>query len=267
MEKTTTLFRFQTQRGIDIGNEGILDNTGAEANKEERKHNRFSNLRKTCNSHTSCPIIPISYNAHEQRLNEQCQTFPEIRVDLVSIKIMDNGNGGFNAGMEARDAWMPKNVDDLRVKTNPKQSFGGVILGGKRPVQNLGVHGKMEKHGVDRSWEHGPERYFTTTGAHLKNRARDNVRIGPQNRDSTMEYFGNTHNASNDQASYTKPVFRPSTKQAMEYNYKGIAHYGLGRNSKSDFGQGSYSIYLIPCSPGKWHHWTSSAWTSIVNPL
>ena len=126
------------------------------------------------------------------------------------------------------------------MKTNPKQSFEGVILGGKRPVQNLGGMERWKELCVERSWEHGPERYFTTGGAYLKNRARDNVRIGVQNRDSSMEYFGNTHNASNSQASYTKPVYRGATKQAMEHNYH-IAGNGIGMNSKTDFGQGSYS--------------------------
>tara|TARA_Y100000389_G_C17467334_1_gene526847 strand:+ start:1022 stop:2899 length:1878 start_codon:yes stop_codon:yes gene_type:complete len=235
-----------TQRGIDIGNESILDNhtgTGTQHRRKKAQAPLFKpekNMQFAHGMPNHTDFIQSRMN-NVQKMNN-VKPFQEIRVAPgLNKDYMDNSTGGFNAGMEARDAWMPKNVDDLRVKTNPKQSFGGVILGGKRPVQNLGVHGKMEKHGVERSWEHGPERYFTTTGAHLKNKARDNVRIGPQNRDSTMEYFGNTHNASNDQASYTKPVFRPSTKQAMEYNYNGMAHNGLGRNSKSDFGQGSYS--------------------------
>ena len=31
-----------------------------------------------------------------------------------------DGSGGFNSGMEARDKWLPKTVDQLRVSTNPK---------------------------------------------------------------------------------------------------------------------------------------------------
>ena len=30
------------------------------------------------------------------------------------------GSGGFNSGMEARNSWLPKTVDQLRVATNPK---------------------------------------------------------------------------------------------------------------------------------------------------
>jgi hypothetical protein len=30
------------------------------------------------------------------------------------------GSGGYNSGMEDRNAWLPKTVDELRVDTNPK---------------------------------------------------------------------------------------------------------------------------------------------------
>ena len=33
----------------------------------------------------------------------------------------DMGSGGYNAGMEARDKWLPKTVDELRIATNPKE--------------------------------------------------------------------------------------------------------------------------------------------------
>ena len=34
-----------------------------------------------------------------------------------------SGSGGFNSGMEARDLWLPKTVDELRVATNPKEEY------------------------------------------------------------------------------------------------------------------------------------------------
>ena len=45
------------------------------------------------------------------------------------------GSGGYNSGMESRDRWIAKSVDELRVKTNPKVTYGGVVLGAKRAVQ------------------------------------------------------------------------------------------------------------------------------------
>ena len=51
------------------------------------------------------------------------------------------GSGGYNAGMEARERWIAKSVDELRVKTNPKVTYGGVVLGAKSAVQNRGIEG------------------------------------------------------------------------------------------------------------------------------
>ena len=78
------------------------------------------------------------------------------------------GQGGFNSGMAMREAWMPKSVDELRTSNNKRA--GGIAMAGHEGPANhmtktLGTIGKVEKNRVERAWEHGPERYFTTTGA------------------------------------------------------------------------------------------------------
>ena len=48
--------------------------------------------------------------------------------------------GGFNSGMEARDKWFLKTVDQLRVKNNPKNSYKGQMLelvGRRGPEEKL----------------------------------------------------------------------------------------------------------------------------------
>ena len=69
----------------------------------------------------------------------------------------------------ARDAWMPKSVDDLRAENKPKTSFDldghqGPAL---HPIKMTGPNNKIgviEKHLPDKSYESGPNRWFTTTG-------------------------------------------------------------------------------------------------------
>ena len=61
------------------------------------------------------------------------------------------GTGGFNSGMESRDKWLPKTVDELRNKTNPKQSFEGVVLGayagpGRTKSATVNTQGRLEKN-------------------------------------------------------------------------------------------------------------------------
>ena len=100
-------------------------------------------------------------------------------------------SGGYNAGMEAREKWISKSVDELRVKTNPKITFPGVILGGKRPVQNRGIEGNVEKYRPDTFYINSPERYFTTPGQEKAPKVRSEEVLKPESRTSTTrEYFG-----------------------------------------------------------------------------
>ena len=80
------------------------------------------------------------------------------------------GSGGYNSGMAAREQWMPKGVNELRTTNNPRAS-GVAMLGHEGPanssikkIGDVGHMGHMEKNRVERTWDVGPERYFTTTG-------------------------------------------------------------------------------------------------------
>jgi hypothetical protein len=79
------------------------------------------------------------------------------------------GSGGFNSGMEAREKWGEKTVNELRVATKPKVSFmlDGHMGGPQTLVKNLGMEGKMEKHLPDKFFINTPDRYFTTVGAEV----------------------------------------------------------------------------------------------------
>ena len=103
------------------------------------------------------------------------------------------GTGGFNSGMESRDKWLPKTVDQLRVETNPKLTFG--LEGHQGPAQsvikNLGVQGKMEKNQPDTYFINGPDRYFTTTGVEKAQTAQSLQTMGFVNRPTTtVQYEG-----------------------------------------------------------------------------
>ncbi len=79
------------------------------------------------------------------------------------------GTNGFNSGMEARDKWTDRTVDELRVLTNPKQTYE--LNGHQGPAQtlvkNLGFEGKVEKHLPDKFFVNTPDRYLTTTGSEI----------------------------------------------------------------------------------------------------
>ena len=123
------------------------------------------------------------------------------------------GSGGFNSGMECRDQWEPKTVDQLRTANNPKLSFKGVTLGGKRPVQNMGKMGKFEKNRPDTFYINTPERYFTTTGAEKGQTAQATQVFKPVNRiNTTREHFGNGSKAGSSGATYATGKYEDSRK-------------------------------------------------------
>jgi|LauGreDrversion4_1035100.scaffolds.fasta_scaffold02903_6 hypothetical protein len=76
------------------------------------------------------------------------------------------GSGGYNSGMESRDSWLPKTVDELRVATNPKMEYS--LENHQGPsyshVQNVGIIGKVEKYNPDTFFIQTQDRWLTTTG-------------------------------------------------------------------------------------------------------
>jgi len=76
------------------------------------------------------------------------------------------GSGGFNSGMEARDMWLPKSVDELRVSTNPKLEYNLNNLEGPAQaiIKNPGIIGRVEKHTPDTFFINSQDRWLTTTG-------------------------------------------------------------------------------------------------------
>jgi hypothetical protein len=96
--------------------------------------------------------------------------FEEIRVrpGLGRGSDAENQSLGFNSGMMAREMWMPKTADQMRVSNNPKSS-GLSMLGHEGPamsmVTNRGHHAPVEKNRPDRVAELDQTRYFATVGA------------------------------------------------------------------------------------------------------
>ena len=76
------------------------------------------------------------------------------------------GSGGFNSGMESRDLWMPKTVDDLRVLTNPKLEYELTNHEGpaNSSIKNVGTIGRVEKQRPDTFFVNSQDRWFTTGG-------------------------------------------------------------------------------------------------------
>jgi hypothetical protein len=156
-----------------------------------------------------------------------------------------DGGLGFNSGMEARESWLPKTVDELRVINNPKLTFD--LTGHQGPANsfikeagNRHTQGKVEKNLPETYYNVGPERWFTTTGLEKAPTARAIETLNHVNRTSTTaEYYGN---ATNKQSTYQKGEYVQSTRPELDPNPITNAVYKNGGNATdSDYGINSYN--------------------------
>ena len=158
------------------------------------------------------------------------------------------GGDGFNAGMMARDAWMPKSVDDLRAENKPKTSFD---LDGHQgpalyPIKMAGPNSKIgviEKHLPDKSYESGPNRWFTTTGVEQAPPIRSTHLIPVENRPSTTrEYYG-SGSGSSGQATYTNAEVEESKRQNLSgLPLSNASATGTNYANPNDYGSQSYNV-------------------------
>ena len=81
--------------------------------------------------------------------------------------------GGLNQANK-RDFVMPKTVDELRVKTNPKLQYAGRIIPGQKETQR-GITSKVNKNRPDRYYNNCSDRYFTSV-VQPKDKVREKVR-------------------------------------------------------------------------------------------
>ena len=157
------------------------------------------------------------------------------------------GGGGFNAGMMSRESWMPKSVDDLRAENKPRTTFDldghqGPAL---HPIKLQGPNNKIgvvEKHLPEKSFESGPNRWFTTTGIEQAPPIRSTQVIPMENRiDTTREYYGSGSNTQNGQATYTNPDYEETKRQSLSsLPLTNASATGTNYASPSDYG--SYNI-------------------------
>lgn len=155
------------------------------------------------------------------------------------------GGIGFNNGMESRESWMPKTVDELRVETNPKETYSlnghqGPANSGVKEFRNAQMIGKVEKNRPDTVFEMGENRLFTTTGQHIAPTTKSEQIIRDVNRNETScSYYG----AGNDpNGLYMEENYEDSKRQQLGCH--GIANptaTGRFKGESVDFGTKSHS--------------------------
>ena len=160
------------------------------------------------------------------------------------------GGSGLNTGMESRELWMDKNVDQLRTDTKPKQTFG--LSGHEGPgtyyiksAPDIRTQGKVEKYLPDKFYESGQGHLFTTPGAEKAPTARSIMLMNDVNRaDTSQEYYGTTVNKTGGKQmpQNYQPCNRiDNTSSSASYsNVSGVA--GKMGPTTGDYGIQGYNI-------------------------
>jgi hypothetical protein len=158
----------------------------------------------------------------------------------------NSGNLGFNSGMEAREKWLDRGVDELRVATNPKTTFE--LQGHEGPgtyyiktAQSLETQGKIEKHLPEKFFASGPERWMTTTGIEKGQTARGIEELRDVSRiNTTAEYYGSR--ANQNEGAYVNGEYMPVKRQVLPVeDYATLSSIGAGQPTTGDYGIQSYS--------------------------
>ena len=149
--------------------------------------------------------------------------------------------GGFQQ-VDLNDYAMPKDTDELRVATKPKVTYEGRVVDGQKG-SNRGQIGRMEKNRVETFYENDVDRYLTTTGAFLKDKARPFVDAKYTNRtDTTAE----TYNGP----AYKKIAFETRSKvrdtlrsQLAGFDVSAPSLAKTGTTTADDYGKASIAVY------------------------
>jgi hypothetical protein len=157
------------------------------------------------------------------------------------------GNNGFNNGMMARDKWVDKNVDELRV-VNKQKATGLGMLGYEGPAKSYvterGSIGAVEKNRVNKTFEMGQDRLFTTTGIEKGYQLRPNTIERHVNRPETTTDYVGVAGYSNS-AMQMEGTYMPCTNNELG-PVPILPAYAAGKSGGYDADYGIKSNYSYP---------------------
>lgn len=206
-----------------------------------QKDIRFANGTPNQTDFMQSRVIPSQRMANVKTWDEQ-RVAPGLDLGYTV-----EGDLGFNSGMAARDKWVDRNVDQLRVETNPKLTYsldqhkGPATYFNNAPA-TVETQGKVEKHLPDTYYLNTPDRWFTTTGQEKGQTSRAIEMQKEVNRTSTTaEYYGVDSNPDGTKM-YTDRNYKPTTRPQLDPNpIMNPTATGGGDAGSTDYGKKSYN--------------------------
>jgi hypothetical protein len=173
---------------------------------------------------------------------EQTQVAPALGKGFTA-----QGSNGFNSGLEARDDWLPKTVNELRVASHPKTTYA--LLGHEGPgdsyIKNsasIQTQGAVEKYRPDGFFVQSPDRWLTTVGLEKAQTARaDEILRDVRSENTAQSYFGPS---TQNEASYVPSASEPTKRHDLgPVPVTAMAAMGMATPTEADYGvQGFNSL-------------------------
>jgi hypothetical protein len=131
-----------------------------------------------------------------------------------------NGSNGYNSGMEARDKWLPKTIDQLRVDTNPKLEYELINHEGPaysfiKTAPTTQMLGRVEKQRPDTFYINTQDRWFTTTGAEKGETLRSIQEMGVIRRNDVLSDYTGPAGPADIKAGHAPENFEPSRREQL----------------------------------------------------
>jgi len=208
---------------------------------EKMEQSNFADIQKNVFTHENSQSYLVQLDRMEaSRYHNNTLPVEQVKVGL-GTKFTDpvNSTGGFQQDAY-RDIEMYKNIDDLRVKTKPKETFEGRVVDGIKEHKR-GKIGKLDKNRVDTYYETNEDNYFKTTGAYLKDKQRPCVEVKDTNRKDAVEYQGAPNrNIGNMKYGAVKESSRQNLENFGDRNTNAV-NQGMGANY--DYGKKNILVY------------------------
>ena len=169
-------------------------------------------------------------NINQSRYENHNLPFEQLKVGPgVGLDYDDGPTGGFQ--QDIRKYELPKTVDDLRAKNNPRVTYKGRIIKGKKEIKrDSGYYFTKNKHAimaVDKA-------QFPNSGV-AKETKRSDIYIKNNNRKISKEVMGPAGSITSKE--YKKQNFRPSDKLKLDVD----TTRNITGDTKYDFDKGAFN--------------------------
>jgi hypothetical protein len=237
--------KLKQNMSTDIYESKLENFTGVSKNNFKKNEEKcFGDLHKNVNDYQ--PAYMTQYDRMEKpKVQNNVLPMKQVRVGPgfnSENKYDSSPSGGYQQTDLAYNANMYKSVDDLRVKSNPKVTYDGVIVEGHKEYTR-GKFEPLNKNRVERVYNQSHENLLKTTGAYRKPAMKPCQEVKKTNRQETVqEYKGIPHDPTKSKYDASQ-VSGPVKKTILEEFGLRNLNVFEGKKSADDYGKKNIQVY------------------------